>query len=141
MENIDVKIKLVKEWIEEEIVNLYKSAGWWKNSYDSKNINSLIKGSYAFAVVVKNPEGKAIGMGRILSDGVSDAYIQDVVILPEYRKKGLGRMLVNFLLNVCISHRILWIGLVSEPNQDCFYSSCGFKKMKNYIPMKYPIGG
>ena len=106
MENIDVKIKLVKDWVQEEIVDLYKSAGWWKDSYDSKKINSLIKGSFAFSVMVKNPEGNAIGMGRILSDGVSDAYIQDVVILPEYRKKGLGRLLVNFLLNVCRSNKI-----------------------------------
>lgn len=139
MEKKDIEIKLVNSWIEEEIVEMYKSAGWWKDFYDKNQINKLIKGSYAFAVVVRYPEKKAIGMGRILSDGVSDAYIQDLAILPKYRNKGYGRMLVKFLIDICISNGILWIGLISEPGQESFYSTCGFKKMKNYCPMKYPI--
>ena len=76
-------------------------------------------------------------MGRIISDGVSDAYIQDLIIHPDYRGKGFGKKLVNALLNYCKSKEFLWIGLIAEPGQDEFYSSLGFKIMKNYVPMKY----
>ena len=76
-------------------------------------------------------------MGRIISDGVSDAYLQDIVILPGYRGKGIGKKLIKFLLDHCLSKGILWVGLIAEPNQDDFYSSVGFKTMKNYIPMIY----
>jgi GNAT superfamily N-acetyltransferase len=81
--------------------------------------------------------GKAIGMGRLISDGVSDAYIQDLVVLSDYRNQGIGRQIVKVLLDYCLSKGILWIGLIAEPDQDGFYSNLGFKSMLKYVPMKY----
>jgi GNAT superfamily N-acetyltransferase len=140
MANQNVEIKLVDTWVEEEIITLYKSAGWWKESYDPSGIKKLIKGSFAFAVVIDSVTGKTIGTGRILSDGVSDAYLQDLVVLPQYRRKGIGKQLVEFLLDYCLSRGILWIALISEPGQDSFYLSLGFNPMKRYTPMKYQKG-
>jgi len=79
-------------------------------------------------------------MGRIISDGVSDAYIQDLVILQKYRGQGIGKKLVGVLLKHCLSHGITWIGLIAEPGQDEFYLPLGFKTMKNYVPMKFEEG-
>jgi ribosomal protein S18 acetylase RimI-like enzyme len=137
--HLDIEIKFVETWPEEEIVKLYKSGNWWKEYYDSSSIKFLIKGSYRFAVVINKIDDKAIGMGRILSDGVSDAYIQDLVVLDKYRGQGLGEQLVKFLVDFLISKDITWIGLISEPGQDGFYSGLGFNLMKDYIPMKYNI--
>ena len=135
-----IEVKIVKSWPEKEIVELYKVGGWWKNSYDSSGIKYLIKGSFAFVVAIDKNTKKAIGMGRLISDGVSDAYIQDTVVLPEYRNKGIGGKIIRTLLEYCLSKGILWIGLIAEPNQDKFYSTLGFKTMEKYIPMKYPTG-
>jgi len=135
----NIEIQFVDYWPNDEIVNLYKAGGWWKESYDKSGIKSLIKGSFLFAVIVDKNSGKAIGMGRILSDGVSDAYIQDLVVLPEYRGQGIGKQLVEYLLKHCLSKGIQWIGLIAEPGQDSFYLSMNFHHMKNHIPMKYKI--
>ena len=137
MKDHHIEIKFVDNWAKDEIVELYKAGGWWKDSYDPSGIKSLMEGSFAFAVVVDKNSNKAIGMGRIISDGVSDAYIQDLVVLPEYRDQGIGKKLVNALLEHCLSKGFLWVGLISEPGQEEFYSSLGFKIMKNYVPMKY----
>jgi ribosomal protein S18 acetylase RimI-like enzyme len=137
MKQENIEIKFVDLWPDDEIVELYKAGGWWKDYYDKSGIKHLIKNSFAFAVVINKNNGKAIGMGRLLSDGVSDAYIQDLVILPEYRDQGIGRQLVEKLIDHCLSNNIHWIGLIAEPNQDDFYKPLGFKPMKNYIPMKY----
>jgi ribosomal protein S18 acetylase RimI-like enzyme len=137
--NKNIEIKFVKTWPSEEIVELYKAGGWWRDSYDPSGIKSLIDGSFAFAVAFDPKKGKAIGMGRVISDGVSDAYIQDMVVLPEYRKSGIGKKLVNFLLKHCLSKGLTWIGLIAEPNQDKFYSPLGFKTMKDHVPMKYQM--
>ena len=139
MKNQGTGIKLVDNWSKEDIVALYKSAGWWKESFDPLAIKQLIVGSFAFAVAVNPSTGKAIGMGRIISDGASDAYIQDIVVLPEYRGQGIGKQLVKTLLDCCLSKGITWIGLISEPGQDGFYSSLGFKTMNNHVPMIYQI--
>ena len=132
-----IDIKIIDSWAENEIVNLYKAAGWWKDYYDSSKLKYMIKGSFAFAVAVDKNFDKAIGMGRVISDGVSDAYIQDLVVLPEYRDSGIGRQLVKTLLEFCLSKKIIWIGLIAEPGQYGFYSNIGFKTLKKYTPMKY----
>ena len=97
MKESEIEIRFVKSWPEDDIVKLYKVGGWWKDSYDKSGIKQLIKGSFCFAVVIDKKTKKAIGMGRVLSDGVSDGYIQDLVILPEYRKKGIGKKLTMFI--------------------------------------------
>ena len=137
MSGKNIEVKFVNNWPEEDIAELYKAGGWWKDSYEPSGIKPLIEGSFAFAVAVDSSSGKAIGMGRIISDGVSDAYIQDLVVMPEYRGQGIGKKLVSALLERCLSKGLLWVGLIAEPDQDEFYSSLGFKPMKNYIPMKY----
>jgi len=137
MKEQKIEIKLVDKWPEEDIVNLYKAGGWWKDYYDPSRIKYMIKRSYAFAVAVIKDSDKAVGMGRVISDGISDAYIQDLVVLPEYRDSGIGRQLVKTLLKYCLSKKIIWIGLIAEPGQYGFYSNIGFKVLKKYKPMKY----
>gem|GEM_PF-4414770 len=85
-----VSIALVHSWDPQEIVLLYRAGGWWKDEYDPAEIPGLIRGSFAFAVAVEEESGRAVGMGRVISDGVSDAYIQDLVVLPEYRRPERG---------------------------------------------------
>jgi len=132
-----IEIKFVKDWPEEDIVSLYKAGGWWKESYRSSGVKPLMEGSFAFAVAVDKKSGKALGMGRLISDGVSDAYIQDLVVLSEYRKQGVGKQIVEALLDKCLSAGLLWVGLIAEPGQDKFYDALGFKPMGNHVPMKY----
>lgn len=133
----NINIKIIDSWNQDEIVDLYKSGGWWKEHYNPSGINRIIKGSFAFAIAFDTKIKKAVGMGRVLSDGVSDAYIQDLVILKEYRNLGIGREIVKVLIDHCKKKGINWISLIAEPKQDGFYETLGFKTMENYIPMKY----
>jgi len=75
-------------------------------------------------------------LGRVISDSVSDAYIQDVVVLPEYRQLGVGGGIVDLLLEKLEEYGIDWIGLIGEPDTESFYGALGFETLKNYIPMK-----
>lgn len=137
MEKNQIEIHIVDHWPEDDIVVLYKAAGWWKETYDKTGIPSLITGSFAFAVAIEPVTKKTIGMGRVLSDGVSDAYIQDLVVLPEYRGKHIGKKIVHTLLEYCSSKGIEWIGLIAEPGSSSFYTTLGFEIMKHYTPMLY----
>ena len=134
-----IEVKIVDSWKQDDIVALYMAGGWWKDSYDPSGIDQLIEGSFAFAVAIDKSNQNAVGMGRLISDGVSDAYIQDLIVLNDYRKKGIGRMIVKILIDYCLEKKIHWIGLISEPDQDGFYLNLGFRKMQNYEPMKYHI--
>ncbi|MFO7677180.1 MAG: GNAT family N-acetyltransferase [Thermoplasmatota archaeon] len=133
----DYLIKIINSWDTDEIVRLYKAGGWWKDTYDPSLIPGLISGSFVFAVVVDSKTEKAIGMGRVISDGVSDAYIQDLVVLPGSRDKGIGTNLVSVLIQECLKKNISWIGLIAQPGSFSLYSRLGFKPMKDHIPLLY----
>ncbi|MEI7857762.1 MAG: GNAT family N-acetyltransferase [Methanomicrobiales archaeon] len=133
----EIVVQLVRSWDNNEIADLYRTGGWWKEEYDPAALGSLIQGSFSFAVAVNKKTGKAIGMGRVISDGVSDGYIQDLVVLPDYRKSGIGRQMVSALVEQCIKSGITWIVLVSEPGTQIFYQALGFKVMEGHIPLIY----
>ena len=131
----DVDIRIVDTWDEDEIVNLYRAGGWWKEEYDPNTLPGLVKGSFVFAVAVDQKTGHAIGMGRVISDGISDGYIQDLIVLPAYRKKGIGKRIVTALVGECSLAGISWIGLIAEPDTEPFYHPLGFHPMQGYIPL------
>ena len=130
-----VRVDIVPSWKEEQIVELYRAGGWWKEGMDPTRINDLIKGSFLFAVAIDISTGNAVGMGRVISDGVADAYIQDLAVLAEWRNSGVGKMIIETLLKECRSRKIAWIGLIAEPGREDFYSAVGFRPMLFHIPM------
>ena len=135
----NIAIQLVHSWDEVEIANLYRAGGWWKEEYDPEELPRLIKGSFLFAVAVNIKTGRAVGMGRVISDGVSDGYIQDLVVLPEYRKTGIGTQIVSTLVKKCIELGISWIGLIAEPDTEKFYLPSGFHPMEGHTPLIFRI--
>jgi aralkylamine N-acetyltransferase len=121
----------------EEIVELYKAADWWQESPDARAIiPAMIRGSLCF-MVARSINGKIIGMARVISDGYSDAYIQDVVVLGTYRGQGIGRELVRRLTQFCVDRKISWIGLVAEPGTQGLYEELGYGPLVGYQPMLY----
>ncbi len=133
----DIRIALVRSWDAEEIIALYRAGDWWKDEYDPAEIPRLIVGSFAFAVAADSRSGRAVGMGRALSDGVSDAYIQDLVVLPGYRGRDLGTAIISRLVARCREEGISWIALIAEPGSEEFYRPLGFTRMEGHVPLIY----
>ncbi|HVP95382.1 MAG TPA: GNAT family N-acetyltransferase [Methanoregulaceae archaeon] len=136
-----IEIRLVREWDNEAIRHLYRIGGWWKEEWDLKGIRQVISGSLAFAVGIDHETGETVAMGRVISDGVADAYIQDVVVVQEYRRLGVGRRLMTALISACEIRGITWIGLIAEPGTEKFYTPAGFTRMEGYIPMIFSGAG
>ncbi|WOF15733.1 GNAT family N-acetyltransferase [Methanoplanus sp. FWC-SCC4] len=137
MSNDSIEILFVSEWPAEDIVELYRHGNWWEDEWDSEGIKPLISGSFIFAVAVLKDKRKAIGMGRVISDSVSDGYIQDLVVHRDFRGKGIGKKILNSLTEECKKRGLTWIGLIAEPDTEKFYKSEGFSVMKDHIPMLY----
>lgn len=133
----DIAIHLVHGWDEEEIADLYRAGGWWKEEYRTEDLRHLMRGSFAFAVAADNITGRAVGMGRVISDGVSDGYIQDLVVYPEFRKQGIGTRMVSALVSRCREAGITWIALIAEPGTEQFYHPLGFHPMEQHVPLLF----
>lgn len=135
--NDNIEILFVDKWKNEEIVSLYRDGDWWEESWDTKGLDALISGSFLFAVAFDRKENLAAGMGRVISDGISDGYIQDLVVKKEYRGRGIGKKILHALVSESEKKGLTWIGLIAEPKTSGFYDAEGFSVMKEHIPMLY----
>jgi Acetyltransferase (GNAT) family. len=136
-ESAKIEIRIVNSWNREDILHLYITGGWWREDWDPAGIPDLIARSYAFAVAVEVRNGHAVGMGRVISDGISDAYLQDVVVDAGYRHQGIGCQIVECLISRCLSAGIRWIGCIAAPHTTGFYKDLGFWEMKGFTPLLY----
>ncbi|MBX2992027.1 MAG: GNAT family N-acetyltransferase [Bacteroidetes bacterium] len=92
---------------------------------DPAFVEKTFRGSHRCCFVEEN--GTLIGTGRAISDGASNSAIFDVVVLPEYQKRGIGKSIILYLLERLPTRSVL---LVSVPQQEEFYRKLGFHKLK-----------
>jgi ribosomal protein S18 acetylase RimI-like enzyme len=136
-EESGIRVHLVDVWDVETIAGLYRAGGWWNEEWDPAGLRALIAGSFAFAVAVDPVTERAVGMGRVISDGISDGYVQDLVVLPDYRGQGIGTMILSTLLDYCKSAGVTWVALIAEPGTEEFYTALGFRRMEGHTPMRW----
>jgi ribosomal protein S18 acetylase RimI-like enzyme len=72
-------------------------------------------------------QGKLVGAGRALADGRDCSYICDVAVLPSHQGRGIGRRIVNRLVELSKGHNK--IILYACPGKEAFYKKLGFKRM------------
>lgn len=120
----------------QQIAALYERAGWWPDAAAHPGLlNGIVSGSHCF--LVASCRGRIVGMGRAISDGVSDAYIQDVTVSESFRGQGIGTRIVEKLVEELQKERIDWIGLIAERGSQPFYRPMGFIKMPDATPMLF----
>lgn len=75
-------------------------------------------------------DGKVVGMGRLVGDGAMYWYLQEIIVLPEYQGKGIGKSIVNRLIEHIRSTAIpgtkVSIGLTAVKGKEPFYEKFGF---------------
>ncbi|QSH40640.1 GNAT family N-acetyltransferase [Lentisphaerota bacterium ZTH] len=133
----NIVIKTVDQLEPTAVVTLYRDAGWWHEDHSEDFIPKMISNSEVFAAAFDGDT--LIGMGRALSDGISDAYIQDVVVLTSWRGRKVGSRIIKHLISELKNRGVDWIGLIGEPGTRPFYENLGFKLMREYVPMKLKI--
>ncbi len=118
----------------EGILRIYQNEGWWGDGpADLELIHRIVSGSHCFLLVTE--DDAVIGMGRALSDGVSDAYIQDVAVLPSWRGQGVGSGIIQRVVDRLHGDGLSWIGLIAERRSSSFYRRTGFEPMADALPM------
>ncbi|MDR0438612.1 MAG: GNAT family N-acetyltransferase [Methanocalculaceae archaeon] len=130
-----ISYRVIGSWDESEIIALYRAGGWWELGSNPQNIPLLIRGSFLFIIALDIDTDCAVGMGRIIADGFSDGYIQDVVVHHDYRENGIGTVIATLLRSLGLALGLSWMGLISVPGMENIYIRAGFSPMKNYIPM------
>ncbi len=107
----------------EEFKKLREDAGWSIPSNDDAK-ESLSYSPYCISVYHLN---KIVGMVRITGDKTMYGYIQDLIVLSEYQRQGIGKKMLESLLDNINKEGYL-IGVCPSKEATELYQSFGFKK-------------
>ena len=79
-----------------EVLPLYESAGWINYTRNPEMLRRAFAGS--LCVLCAREEGALIGLIRAVGDGESALLVQDLLVRPEFRRRGVGTALMRALL-------------------------------------------
>ena len=124
MEKLTVKHN---ELTAEEFISLWETVWDGAPSYEQ---TKLALEHTLFRVSVFDNE-KIVAMARVIGDMGLNYYIKDVVVRPEYQKKGIGRTLINEILSFVAENGVsgtdIFVELCAVPDKIPFYEKLGFK--------------
>ena len=121
---MEFSIKEYEAYHEEEILPLYESVGW--TNYTQKP--QMLKEAYlhslkSYAAYVGN---KLVGIIRVVGDGASVVFVQDLLVYPQYHRQGIGTALLKKIMEEYDG--VYQLHLLTENTEKtiAFYKSLGF---------------
>lgn len=118
------------DYVEKDVLHLYASVGW--TAY-TDHPDALREGfSHSLLTLAAYEDDRLVGLIRMVGDGVTIVLIQDLLILPEYQRKGIGTKLMQAALDR-FSH-VRQIQLVTDQTEKniAFYQSQGFVALSQF---------
>ncbi|WP_127136641.1 GNAT family N-acetyltransferase [Flagellimonas oceanensis] len=115
------KGKLNKQKIHEEVSSTY-----WGKGRTWEETQMTIEKSICFGMFDKNDE--QIAYARMMTDGLVFAYIMDVIVFDPYKGKGLGKKLVQHILDRPDVKKVNTVALKTM-DAHSFYEALGFKNV------------
>ena len=113
-----------------DILYLYNDVGW--SSY-TKDIDSLIKSiKNSLKVISVWDKDLLVGLIRVVGDGHSIIYIQDILILQKYQNRGIGKRLIEIILDKYknVMQKVLLTD--KEEKNILFYKKVGFSMAEEF---------
>lgn len=121
---MEFSIKEYETYNEQEILPLYESVGW--TNYTQKH--QMLKEAYlhslkSYAAYVDN---KLVGIIRVVGDGASVVFVQDLLVYPQYHRQGIGTALLKRIMEEF--NGVYQLHLLTENTEKtiAFYKSLGF---------------
>lgn len=125
----------------EEFILLWESV--WGQGPSLEQTELAMKNTLFRVSVFDND--KIVAMARMIGDMGLDYYIKDVVVRPEYQKKGIGKMLIGELMRFInengISGTDIFVELCAMPDKIPFYEKFGFSANEaQRLKLMYRVG-
>lgn len=120
----DIKPKI------EEVLDLYNDVKWSAYTNDPENLKKAIDNSLEVWSAWDNET--LVGLARVVGDGYTIIYIQDILVLENYQGQGIGSKLLKLILE---KYKVVrQVVLMTDDNEDTinFYEKNGLVKASEY---------
>ena len=109
---------------------LHEAVGWGVVSNQERIQKALNCSNFLIAARINE---KIIGMARVIDDGLQ-ALLLDVIVLPEYQRQGIGKTLMNYVMEylyILSQNGGIKVNLLTAPDKVGFYEKFGFISRPN----------
>jgi ribosomal protein S18 acetylase RimI-like enzyme len=115
---------------------LYDTTGWGPLERNDEFYCATLQASWASSAAYDADQ--LIGFARIISDGKLHAFITEMIVHPNYQRRGIGEKLIESLVARCQVVGINDIQLFCAKGKANFYIHCGFSNRPDDAPgMQY----
>jgi ribosomal protein S18 acetylase RimI-like enzyme len=118
-----------------QVVQLCATEGW--PSYGDPNValRALTAPGSIVIVAVEDRE-TIVGFVQLQSDGVVHAHVSNILVAPAYRRRGIGRQLLE---HAFARSGAQYLDLVSTEGADGFYRSFDHKEFRGFRIYPRPV--
>ncbi|MTI95239.1 MAG: GNAT family N-acetyltransferase [Firmicutes bacterium] len=122
---MNIKYQTTKDLPQQAVQELYSDAGWLAYT---KDIDGLMRALANSLAVISAWDGEElVGLIRVVGDGQSILYIQDILVRKSHKRCGIGSELLNQILEEFRHVRQKVLLTDESPETRGFYEANGFQ--------------
>ena len=113
------------------VLDLYASVGWSNYTNHPRRLEQAFHQSL-FVMAAYDDDEELVGLIRVVGDGLTIVFIQDLLVYPKYQRQGIGRSLLQQTLERFKD--IYQIQLATEQSDKnlAFYQELGFRRQEDF---------
>ena len=114
----------------EDVLHLYQAVGWTNYPHQPQMLEQAL--SHSLVIYLALDGDAVVGLIRLVGDGFSSVFVQDLIVLPSYQRQGIGSSLMKEALK---DYKDAYqVQLVTEETERTleFYRFMGFETLSTY---------
>ena len=114
----------------DDVLHLYQAVGWTNYTNQPQMLDQAL--SHSLTTYLARDGEEIVGLVRLVGDGFSSVFVQDLIVFPSYQRQGIGS---NLMKEALADYKDAYqIQLATEQTEKtlCFYRSLGFETLSTY---------
>ncbi|HFI0683290.1 TPA: GNAT family N-acetyltransferase [Streptococcus suis] len=109
----------------DQVLALYQSVGWTNYLDRADSLEAAYQSS--LFVLAAYDQDQVVGLVRVVGDGMTIVFVQDLLVLPQYQGQGIGTQLLKAILDKYADVYQLQLLTDDSEASNGFYQSVGLK--------------
>ena len=114
----------------EDVLHLYQAVGWTNYTNQPQMLEQAL--SHSLVIYLALDGDAVVGLIRLIGDGFSSVFVQDLIVLPSYQRQGIGSALMKQALEDFKEAYQIQLATEQTEKNVGFYRSMGFETLSTY---------
>ena len=114
----------------DDVLHLYQAVGWTNYTNQPQMLEQSL--AHSLAIYVARDGEKIVGLVRLVGDGFSSVFVQDLIVLPSYQRQGIGSALMKQALGDFKEAYQVQLATEQTEKNLGFYRSMGYETLSTY---------